>query len=280
MTVGIYKLTFADNSIYIGQSVNIEKRIINHLCEMRKDNSSIKLQKAYNLYGSPLLEILEECSLEKLDKLEIEYIQKFNSQNCGLNTSSGGHSSYKGYSTNEYSIEDYKEVLFYLTNTLLTIQDIVDITEVSSTVVKKMSSLEGYQWLEEADPENYAKLKELRSKGNKRSAISQGKKYPKIVSPEGLVYEVFNVTQFCKEHNLRSGPICAVLNGTSATSLGWHLETTTIEKFPTIISPEGVEYTIPYRGCKPFAREHNLHPSDLAKVLRGTLKQTKGWKVA
>lgn len=47
--------------------------------------------------------------------------------------------------------------------------------------------------------------------------------------------------------------------------------------YPTILSPEGVEYTVEI--CSVFAKEHGLDPSSLAKVLKRTpkYKSHKGW---
>jgi hypothetical protein len=47
---------------------------------------------------------------------------------------------------------------------------------------------------------------------------------------------------------------------------------------PDIISPEGRAYTI--TNIKSFAEEHNLTPSNLGCVLRGSRKSHKGWRLA
>lgn len=45
--------------------------------------------------------------------------------------------------------------------------------------------------------------------------------------------------------------------------------------YPSIISPEGIEYTI--ESIRGFAREHNLNSNALGRVLRGQAKSHAGW---
>ena len=64
--IGIYKITSPSGKIYIGQSINIEKRINSY-----KYSASIKQRKIYNSiikYGIEYHDftIIEECKLEEL----------------------------------------------------------------------------------------------------------------------------------------------------------------------------------------------------------------------
>lgn len=97
MICGIYKITSPSNSIYIGKSINIEKRFDYY----RKINASIKGQK--RLYNSlkkytpegHKFEVIHECKEGCLNTLEILYIAKFKTFNSthGLNLRSGGGKS-------------------------------------------------------------------------------------------------------------------------------------------------------------------------------------------
>lgn len=82
--IGIYKITnIINNKSYIGQSINIEKRIKEHFwkanCQKDISFNSI-LHQAIRKYGENNFkwEVLEECSIENIDKLEQDYIQKYN----------------------------------------------------------------------------------------------------------------------------------------------------------------------------------------------------------
>ncbi len=92
---GIYKITNPKNKIYIGQSVDILHRFI---CYKNKTKSIKHQHRIYNSllkYGSEKhkFEIIHECTTDKLNDLEIYYINLFNTFNSehGLNLKSGGN---------------------------------------------------------------------------------------------------------------------------------------------------------------------------------------------
>ncbi len=88
---GVYKITSPDNKIYIGQSINVKRRYTAYTCLSATKGIS-KLYESLCAYGinSHLYEIIEYCNIEKLDELEIYYINKYNSMNIGLNCQKGG----------------------------------------------------------------------------------------------------------------------------------------------------------------------------------------------
>jgi len=83
--IGIYKITSPTNKIYIGQSIDIEKRF--------KQYKRLDCKKQPKLYNSlqkhgvnnHIFEMLEECSLDKLNVKEIFWKQKYNTISEGLN---------------------------------------------------------------------------------------------------------------------------------------------------------------------------------------------------
>ena len=99
---GIYLLkNIINGKCYIGQSINLRKRINNHLNNSTNIRFTGKhLYSAMNKYGIEnfkitLLEIINPLEYEEpiydiLNKLEIYYIEKFNSFNCGYNKTKGG----------------------------------------------------------------------------------------------------------------------------------------------------------------------------------------------
>lgn len=81
---GIYKIDFPNGKIYIGQSQNIYKRILEHNQRARKgSHGSRKIQlceQAIQKYGEiSQIDILEECPLEKLDEREKYWIEYYDS---------------------------------------------------------------------------------------------------------------------------------------------------------------------------------------------------------
>lgn len=91
---GIYCITnLVNGKVYIGQSVNIEKRWVHHKTTLRHNMHINKhLQSAWNKYGEQNFEfiILHECIYEDLDRYEIYYIEKYNSIENGYNLLRGG----------------------------------------------------------------------------------------------------------------------------------------------------------------------------------------------
>ena len=78
--IGIYKITNPKGKIYIGQSIDIEKRKLQY----KQLNAGVKQQpKIYNSlkkYGweQHIFEIIEECSIEQLDERELYWGEYYN----------------------------------------------------------------------------------------------------------------------------------------------------------------------------------------------------------
>lgn len=88
--VGIYKITNPEGKIYIGQSIDIEKRFRSYKrlnCKKQR-----KLFFSLKKYGCEkhIFKILEECNKEDLNRKEIYWISYYNSIDRGLNLASGG----------------------------------------------------------------------------------------------------------------------------------------------------------------------------------------------
>ena len=98
MSIGIYKLTSPSGKVYIGQSINIERRWCNH---HMPSSGKGHLQKAIAKYGRKafireILKTFETRNQRILDLYEEIYILVYDAMNpdVGYNMKSGGHSSY------------------------------------------------------------------------------------------------------------------------------------------------------------------------------------------
>lgn len=95
---GIYQIRNSINGkVYIGQSVDVRRRISNHYNSLQNNNHfNIHLQNAWNQYGSECFEfdVIEYCDIEALNDREVYYIQKHNATNpnYGYNILDGGNS--------------------------------------------------------------------------------------------------------------------------------------------------------------------------------------------
>lgn len=92
---GIYVWKLNDVPKYVGQGVNVEKRMMNN----HHDNPA--LGKAVKKYGFDAFakEVVEYCQIEKLSELEKFYIKEFHthvSEGIGYNISWGGDATFKG----------------------------------------------------------------------------------------------------------------------------------------------------------------------------------------
>lgn len=223
----IYILYWNIDIPYIGQTTNFRKRCNAHLSSLRRgDHCNYKIQKEFDILGiDPTIEILEECSLLHLNILEEQYIKEFDSINNGLNIISGGYSVGTGINNpaSVYSEASLIKVFELLIDPYNSYKYISEQTSVAESTITKIVGGVHHRWLWEQYPEMaiiIASSKKLR-KTNSTCAASQNKKYRKIMSPDGKIYEVTNTLQFSKEHNLRNGNLCLVLTGKRKSVSGW-----------------------------------------------------------
>lgn len=94
--IGIYKIENQINGkIYIGQSIDIEKRWNKHILDSKDwqiTEQSAVIHKAINKYGvnNFSFSVLEECNLNELDDKEIYWIEYYDSYYKGYNCTKGG----------------------------------------------------------------------------------------------------------------------------------------------------------------------------------------------
>ena len=283
MTCGIYKLSFeGTDKVYIGKSKNIESRFIEHKRYLRTGRASKKMQEAYSAYGLPTLDILLECEEAELVDAEIEAIGIYNSVDQGFNSvaeSRGGSLGLYGElaPTAQYSNSQYISAATLLAETNLTVAEIALQLNMKRAVVASIKHLAAHGWIEIEYPDLYIRLKtklnSYRSLSN--SAEYKGLVYPKLESPEGLVYEVTCINDFARQHKLDSGNLCRLLNGDSKSHRGWYLYGSRPSKVK-LVSPLGEVVCID-GTISNFAKDNALDISALCKVIKGKKPQHKGW---
>lgn len=101
--IGIYKITNPKGKIYIGQSINIERRWREY--QRLQCNQSLKLYNSLKKYQyeNHIFEIIEECDINLLNDKEEFYILKFNSHINGLNIKLASKPSWTGKTRPEHS---------------------------------------------------------------------------------------------------------------------------------------------------------------------------------
>jgi len=226
----IYILYWDINYPYIGQTVNFHTRYNKHINEIKqKIHCNYKILQEYEKYNAlPNIEILFRIknSKDDLNYFEELFIKEFDSIDNGLNIISGGYSVGIGTnnSASKYSKDQLKLAFELLADVNNSYKQISTITKINLDTIKKIGQGAQHLWLHEEYPKISAKVLSISSKErykNSASAISQGKQYRKIMSPNGIIYTVTNTLEFSKQHNLPNGNLCSVLLGKRKTVNGW-----------------------------------------------------------
>lgn len=238
MTIGIYSLYWEEQDlIYIGQSVNIERRLQWHISNLKHNmHTNYKVQNAYNSFGTPTHNILEVCKAEDLNILESVYTDEFNSINNGLNIIEAGHATGYGYncSASKYSREELLKAFTLLVNTTIPYKDVSKETGVAIGTIESITKEYTHSWLKEEFPLEYQKMLDnriSRKQVNKSGTIlDRHGKLIEFIDPSGNSYIVGNITGFCKTHAELNKNISAstkglnrLSNNTAKTYKGWKI---------------------------------------------------------
>lgn len=113
--IGIYKIeNLINHKVYIGQSINIAHRWKQHkYCVIHNKNNEYPLYRAIHKYGIDNFDfsVLQECSKEELNELEIYWIKYYDSYKNGYNQTEGGNSKiYCTKLSEEQVLEIYEEL--------------------------------------------------------------------------------------------------------------------------------------------------------------------------
>lgn len=94
---GIYCIeNLVNNKKYVGQSIDIYKRWKDHIDDLEENKHyNVHLQRSWNKYGKDNFKfyVLEECDIDKLNQLEVFYVDKLDSYYNGYNQTYGGDGS-------------------------------------------------------------------------------------------------------------------------------------------------------------------------------------------
>lgn len=84
--IGIYKITSPSNKVYIGQSIDIDKRF-NQYRSISQTRKQKRLHHSFRKHGidNHIFEVLEECSIGSLNQRERYYQDFYNVLEFGLN---------------------------------------------------------------------------------------------------------------------------------------------------------------------------------------------------
>lgn len=202
MAMGIYKLYWDYDKVYIGKSEDLHRRFQEHNARiLAGTHHSYKVNKEYQIHGVlPDIEILEEvASIEEIYLKEIEYIKQFNSYNAGLNCTQGGDGrSAPGSNSSKYSKIQILKVFSMLLSRKYTTVEIVKRTKVKDSTIKGIKGGSQHLFLAREYPELYVNLK---SSGKRTSLQNMVDHDTRIITPEGEIILVNNLRQFIKSRH-------------------------------------------------------------------------------
>lgn len=216
----IYKLTFKDSSIYIGKTTKtVEERLTSHLSKLRLGkHHSYKMQKAYNNYGVPIVEVIDTATnISELDTKEIFWIKELDSFRNGLNCSPGGELVGQGEFgiSNKYTNDDYYAVVHFLAYTDMSLVEISNETGVGYAAIKHLYAGRTNSHLINEIPEAYAAM--IRKKLDKTNKVW------KVIDSSGVAHSFSVVKDFITKHKLNSGRFNMLLNNKILKYKGWTL---------------------------------------------------------
>lgn len=145
---GIYKIVFDNEKVYIGLSNDIRRRMIEHYGRDLKEHPDLLISKAIIKHQTKDIEIIEYIDSndrEKLQEREIYWIAYYNSyldRNKGYNMTPGGDGgSHSIYNNASYlSEKDVNKIISLLQNSILTYDEIADLTGSSKSIVQHINS--------------------------------------------------------------------------------------------------------------------------------------------
>ena len=144
--MGIYKINYDNQKIYIGQALNIRARALEHNSK-KKEPCDLALKK-----HNATLEVLEQIKdISLLEEIEKLYIKKYNATNkdIGYNVLEGGNASGKRGTDNcnaSFNEQQLNEIIDLLTNhTELSYKDIAKLYNVEQNTIYRISC--GYSYI-------------------------------------------------------------------------------------------------------------------------------------
>jgi group I intron endonuclease len=228
MTIGIYALYWEEpDLIYIGQSKDIETRFYEHLrllCVGKHPN--YKINRTYDTYGEPSTSILEVCSIDELDRLEIQWMEEFNSIHAGLNITPGGIGTGKDceHGAAKFSRSDILKAANLLLDPANSLLDIKKLTNISTAVLSSIANAKRHTWIFKEGICLSAMLsaRDIRAKAQRHTSPYHNKL---VKSPNGNIFNVgTNLSEFARLHNFKSsGRLHDLLSGKRNSHKGYTL---------------------------------------------------------
>lgn len=212
---GIYKINFPNGKFYIGKSIHIRKRIIDHKNRDYKLYPHLPISRAIEKYGIIDVEILEVVSkLEELSEREIHWISILDATTKGYNLSPGGDGGFgKGQHNHEASLdaEKIKKLTEMLLDSKYNYEEIGKQLKVSQKVITDFNVGNTYF---DANKEYPIRKKRLDKYGleNKHDAFYNREEELKKLLWD-LEYTTIPFQELQKKYSIKSSTLSLINNG-------------------------------------------------------------------
>ena len=232
MSTGIYAIYWQQQDlIYIGQSVRIEERYKEHLYSLKLGtHRNYKVQEAYNVFGLPEHIILEYCTVDLLDTLEILWQKEFNSLKS-LDICEAGNTRRRG---SKYSIKELEELLEVSLDSSLSIKILQEKTGIPSSTIQAILVGRLNLGLDTSMPllldraiESHAiRTSSRASRGGAGRTICSKLGGPVILKNNitGEVVSISNLKEFSTKYNLDSSHLSKLLKNKAKSVKGWSIQ--------------------------------------------------------
>lgn len=253
----IYKIEFQDNSVYVGQTTDFNKRKKSHLA--RKGEGSPLLEKAFLTNPEPSFLVLEEVENDQdLDSKEIYWIKKLNPN---LNVLPGGKSNSGLNSPRlKYTKKQIEEVVNLWRTTGMSATEISHVTGVGYSTVMDVVKKRSHHWATEG----------INTMEHERTL------YWKIWDPEGRCYESNTLEDLSNQTGIAQSTLYSILRSKSGQGKnGW---TSHPPQYVNLKSPEGDEVVLSMHQARILLQDSGLSHFSLNQLLNRH-KSSAGWKI-
>lgn len=228
--IGVYKLEFEDGSYYIGQSLNIQKRLKDHYGYLlRGVHHSYKVQQKYDKVKKlPSHKIIKYCDTSELNKIEDSLIDL--SDPMCLNVKAGGDNNFGiNAPTAKYNVSDLELAFFLLVdNPGILHKEVASFVGIDINTVHDISAgrSRAYTELRTMYPDKYAQLIKMKAHN------TRGKTTIVLEHDTGEIVTLVTgeYSEFCRTHSVQSSNLSKVLAGKRKSTMGWKLK----EKYENI----------------------------------------------
>lgn len=317
--IGCYLwVNILNNKCYIGRSINVKDRILTEYRELtlKSGGNLKKLFNAVKKYGIQNFNVYQITFSDKENVIEqeVELIKLFDSKNNGYNCNFGGTGN-TGHSVSNEQIQKQKESLSKYWTKERKIQHSLKMKEfaknnpnsiqkMKNSIKEKFNTAEMKKKISDGIKRNLKAFnKRIKNHSNKMKEFYKNnphiaethsarmkeyyKKHEphnvktfKIKSPDGVIMEIKNIANFCRDYGFKStGTMCSLLSGKKKSYNGWVLPETPLTERKSFKIKSPTDEIHEFKNVKEFCDLHGLKPFAIRRVLNGKRPHYKGWKL-